>query len=78
MRRADSEDYRRRDRPDNAGGGVAPYLGSSANNPNGNWVEHYAVLKDGRVYDGFTGSSGLQGDEFKGQWDWADGIDFGF
>ena len=35
-------------------------------------------MKEGRVYDGFTGPNGMLTEEFKGQFEFADDIDFGF
>jgi hypothetical protein len=42
------------------------------------WHEHVVVVKDGRVYDAFTGSQGLPIDEYKDLWRYKDEIDFGF
>ncbi|GAA4733810.1 polymorphic toxin-type HINT domain-containing protein [Phytohabitans rumicis] len=57
----------------------APRLGASTHDPNGTWFEHYAVVKDGRVYDGTTGSSGLAPSQYKAQWgENAPYINFGF
>ena len=33
----------------------APALGPSVRDPYGSWTEHFAVVKEGTVYDGFTG-----------------------
>jgi RHS repeat-associated protein len=48
---------------------------------NGKWTDwqyHEVVVKDGRVYDTMTGPEGVEIDEFKQQWEYADDIDFGF
>lgn len=50
-------------------------LGPSANNPLGDWSYHEVVVKDGMVYDGFTGMSI---NDFKSQFDFGDAINFGF
>lgn len=42
------------------------------------WAHHTVVVKDGRVYDQFTGSEGLPIEEWKSLWDYTDEIDFGF
>ena len=42
------------------------------------WQNHVVVIKDGRVYDAFTGSKGMAIDEYKKLWDWVDYINFGF
>jgi hypothetical protein len=42
------------------------------------WYHHEVVVKDGRVYDAFTGHKGLTIDEYKRLWEYADGLDFGF
>jgi hypothetical protein len=56
----------------------APRLGPSVNDPSGAWYYHVAVVKDGRVYDAFTGPAGLAPDDFRRQWRYRDAIDFGF
>jgi hypothetical protein len=53
-------------------------LGSSENNPAGNWVYHDVVVQNGRIYDSFTGPEGLSPEEYMEQFDWAEGIDFPF
>lgn len=58
--------------------GSGRVLGPSANNPAGDWFEHVAVVKDGRVYDGFTGRAGMPIDDFKAQFQYGDAINFGF
>ncbi|HXH78995.1 MAG TPA: polymorphic toxin-type HINT domain-containing protein [Nocardioides sp.] len=55
-----------------------PRMGPSTNNPSGLWAEHYVVVRDGRVYDGFTGTSGMSIPDFKAQFKYADDINFGF
>lgn len=53
-------------------------LGPSTNDPEGQWEYHYAVLKDGRYYDSFTGPEGMTADEYRANWgDTADLIRFG-
>ena len=32
------------------------------------WGHHEVVVRDGRVYDGFTGRTGLPVDEYKALW----------
>jgi RHS repeat-associated protein len=54
----------------------APGLGPSKHDPNGRWTEHYAVVKDGRVYDGFTGPKGMPIDAYRKQWDYGDYLNF--
>lgn len=44
---------------------------------NPDWAHHDVVLKDGRVYDAFTGSDGLPLDEYKQLWQYPDAINFG-
>ena len=56
----------------------APVLGPSVNNPDGDWAYHYAVIKDGVAYDGFTGKAGLPVDAYKAQWQYSRWINFGF
>jgi RHS repeat-associated protein len=55
--------------------GSARALGPSTNNPSGTWQEHYAVEKDGRIYDGFTGPEGLPEAEFTQQFEYWDYFD---
>jgi hypothetical protein len=45
---------------------------------NPTWTYHVVVIKDGRVYDVYTGPAGLPIDQYKKLWDYADGILFGF
>jgi hypothetical protein len=42
------------------------------------WFHHTVVVKDGKVYDEFTGSSGISVKEWKQLWKYGDSIDFGF
>ncbi|MHA3946548.1 DUF6531 domain-containing protein [Cellulomonas bogoriensis] len=56
----------------------ASVLGPSANNPAGNWTYHDVVVRNGRVYDSFTGPNGMPLDRFKSQFEYWDAIDFGF
>ena len=42
------------------------------------WQNHVVVIKDGRVYDAFTGSKGMTIDEYKKLWDGIFDINFGF
>jgi hypothetical protein len=57
----------------------APWLGDYALKPASEfWGHHTVVVRDGRVYDQFTGSDGLPIDEWKALWDYGDDIDFGF
>jgi hypothetical protein len=53
-----------------------PVLGSSTNNPDGDWAYHDVVVKDGRVYDSFTGSGGLPPEEYMNQFRYAEDISF--
>ncbi len=52
-------------------------LGAHRGHDNG-WYHHAVVVKDGRVYDAFTGSKGASIAEYKSLWKYADGINFGF
>jgi RHS repeat-associated protein len=42
------------------------------------WNDHWVVVKDGRVYDAFTGHAGLPIDEYKLLWESHDVLQFGF
>jgi hypothetical protein len=42
------------------------------------WYSHSVVVKDGRVYDAFTGPSGKTISEYKALWEYGDVINFGF
>jgi hypothetical protein len=41
-------------------------------------VHHEVVVKDGRVFDAFTGSGGATIAEFKALWQYPEAIRFGF
>jgi hypothetical protein len=45
---------------------------------NWGWAYHEVVVKEGRVYDAFTGGEGLPIDKYKALWEYADHIHFGF
>ena len=42
------------------------------------WGHHDVVVKDGKVYDAFTGGKGESISEYKKNWQYSDDIDFGF
>jgi hypothetical protein len=42
------------------------------------WSHHQVVIKDGRVYDAFTGSKGMTIIEYKKFWNGIEDINFGF
>jgi Pretoxin HINT domain len=42
------------------------------------WSHHEVVVKDGRVYDAFTGHQGLPIEEYKALWSQRTGLNFGF
>ena len=42
------------------------------------WYYHDVVVKNGRVYDAFTGHQGMAINEYKKLWQFADSIKFGF
>jgi hypothetical protein len=42
------------------------------------WTYHEVVVKDGRVFDAFTGRQGLPISEYKVLWEYPDALDFGF
>ncbi|NTX11735.1 hypothetical protein HUA76_13120 [Myxococcus sp. CA056] len=42
------------------------------------WAFHKVVVKDGRVYDLFTGHKGLPVEEYKALWSYRDTLNFGF
>ena len=57
--------------------GNLPWLGGlRGNSPR--WQFHDVVVKNGRVYDAFTGYEGLPIDQYKALWEYHDFIDFGF
>jgi hypothetical protein len=45
---------------------------------NWEWSFHEVVVKDGRIYDAFTGGQGLPISEYKALWEFSDYINFGF
>lgn len=48
----------------------ANWLGPSTNNPGDEpWAYHYAVEKDGRIYDSFTGPGRLPSSEYSAQFE---------
>lgn len=53
-------------------------LGPSTNNPHGDWFDHWVVVRDGRVYDSFTGPRGMTPGQYKAQFEYNDAINFGF
>jgi pretoxin HINT domain-containing protein len=58
--------------------GGAPMLGKYRLSPNEDWGHHSVVVKDGRVFDQFTGPQGVPINEWKKLWEYGDVIDFGF
>jgi hypothetical protein len=52
---------------------LGPYRGVSQG-----WHHHEVVVKNGRVFDKFTGSAGATIQEYKALWEYAGGINFGF
>ncbi len=42
------------------------------------WGHHEVVVKDGRVYDAFTGDKGMSISDYKNQWEGKETINFGF
>ncbi|MBQ1010712.1 RHS repeat protein [Micromonospora sp. M51] len=42
------------------------------------WYTHTVVVKDGRVFDAFSGRNGVPINEYKGLWEYNDTIQFGF
>jgi hypothetical protein len=42
------------------------------------WKSHTVVVKDGKVFDAFTGRYGEAIDQWKARWDYADILHFGF
>jgi len=59
-------------------GGGAPSLGDYKLEPNESWGHHTVVVKDGRVFDQYTGSGGMPIDEWKLLWSERKYINFGF
>ena len=58
-------------------GGRAPQLGGYRGGNMG-WSHHEVVVRDGRVYDAFTGHRGLPIGEYKALWEFPEAINFGF
>jgi hypothetical protein len=56
---------------------TAPTLGGYRGK-NWGWSFHEVVVKDGRVYDAFTGGPGLTIGEYKALWEFPGHINFGF
>ncbi|MBM2614910.1 hypothetical protein JIG36_04975 [Actinoplanes sp. LDG1-06] len=54
----------------------APKLGPSKHDPTGRWDEHFVVIKDGVVYDGFTGPKGMPLKQYRAQWTYGEYLDF--
>ncbi|MEU4113946.1 hypothetical protein AB0F71_05560 [Kitasatospora sp. NPDC028055] len=54
----------------------APVLGPSTHDPLGKWAEHFVVIKDGTVYDGFTGSNGMAFEQYRNQWKYGEYLNF--
>jgi Pretoxin HINT domain len=48
-----------------------PALGPSTNNPSGNWTFHDVVLKDGMIYDSFTGPKGMPAADYIKQFQYS-------
>ena len=42
------------------------------------WSYHEVVVKEGRVYDAFTGGEGVAIADYKSLWEFPDHINFGF
>jgi len=42
------------------------------------WGFHKVVVKDGKVYDAFTGGEGATMEEYKSMWEYPDFINFNF
>ncbi len=42
------------------------------------WFEHHVVVKDGKVFDAFTGHTGQEIAQYKARFEYWDVIDFGF
>ena len=53
-------------------------LSAASGGENMEWYNHEFVVKDGRVYDAFTGHQGLPINEYKKLWEYGDALDFGF
>jgi hypothetical protein len=52
---------------------LGPYRGHDPG-----WAYHEVVVREGRVYDAFTGHQGLPIGEYKALWEYRDVINFGF
>ncbi|GAA3688229.1 hypothetical protein GCM10022267_88720 [Lentzea roselyniae] len=52
---------------------LGPYRGQDSG-----WFSHTVVVREGRVYDGFSPRTGVPVDEYKKLFDYHDVIDFGF
>lgn len=46
--------------------------------PAEHWFHHTVVVRNGRVYDAFTGSQGIPIDKYKAMWEMGDILKFGF
>jgi RHS repeat-associated protein len=56
-----------------------PYLGEYELGPSDElWSYHTVLVKEGRVYDQFTPSEGVDIDTWKGLWRYQEDLDFGF
>ncbi|MBU2663828.1 hypothetical protein KOI35_09940 [Actinoplanes bogorensis] len=51
-------------------------LGPSTNDPHGQWHNHFVVIKDDLVYDGFTGRKGIPFAQYKKQWTYGEYLSF--
>jgi len=56
----------------------APPILGGYRGANPGWAHHEVVVKDGMVFDSFTGSKGLPISEYKDLWQYPDAINFGF
>ncbi|MGV9263273.1 polymorphic toxin-type HINT domain-containing protein [Kitasatospora sp. NPDC003701] len=54
----------------------APALGPSVHDPTGRWTEHFVVIKDDTVFDGFTGPGGMPLDQYRQQWQYGEYLNF--
>ena len=45
---------------------------------NQGWRYHVVVVKGGRVFDAFTGATGMPMEDYKWLWQYQDAIEFGF
>ncbi len=53
------------------------FLGSYRDSPTG-WFSHVVVVKNGRIYDGFGPETGLEVEDYKNLWEYADAINWPF